>query len=227
MKTSTALDQATAHTEMASAGYRDIRKKFLQCGKTQDAVKYLKQVSDAVFQHRHASIALKEPEKSEWKIGGLDDMSYKGEEEVKEWGNFYLPDSVTMEVLGAVENLPYPTESGQLVIMLCEDRQVYAYDGEEMHLVAMSLEEVFDFGLQYPGFKSFYRGECFKDMTKEDWAKVRQGSVGRRLEKEHQDLLRQAKPIFLSCLDSIKGASHTGTGACSYPEPVEPPKVHV
>ncbi|KAM9414789.1 uncharacterized protein ACWYII_023984 isoform 1-T3 [Salvelinus alpinus] len=210
---------------MASAGYQDIKNNFLQCEKTRDAVEYLKQVSDTVCKHRHASIPLKKPEKSEWKVGGLDDTFYKGEEEVKEWGNFYLPDSVTMEVLGAVENLPYPTESGQLVIMLCEDRQVYAYDGEEMHLVALSLKEVFDSGLKYPGFKSFYRGECFKDMTKEDWAMVRQGKVGRRLENEHQELLRQAKPSFLSCLDSIKGDS--STGACSYPEPVEPPTVLV
>ncbi|XP_013998037.1 uncharacterized protein [Salmo salar] len=207
---------------MASAGYQDIKNNFIECGETRDAKKYRKSVSDTVCKHRHASITLKKPEKSEWKIGGLDDTCYKGEEEVKEWGNFYLPDSVTMEVLGAVENLPYPTESGQLVIMLCEDRQVYAYDGEEMHLVALSLKEVFDSGLQYPGFKSFYRGECFKDMTKEDWDMVRQGSVGRILENEHQKLLRQAKPSFLSCLNSIKGA-----GACSYPEPVEPPTVLV
>nr|XP_046216799.1 uncharacterized protein LOC124042740 [Oncorhynchus gorbuscha] len=210
---------------MASAGYQDIKDHFIKCGETQDARKYLQKLSDAVSKHRHASIALKKPKGSEWKIAGLDDTSYKGEEEIKEWQNFYLPDSVKMEVLGAVENLPYPTESGQLVIMLCEDLQVYAYDGEEMHLVALSLEEVFVSGLQYPGIKSFYRGECFKDMTKEDWAKVRQGKVGRRLEKEHQDLLRQAKPSFLSCLDSIKGASHTVTGACSYHKPVEPPTV--
>jgi hypothetical protein len=123
-------------------------------------------LSDAVSKHRHASIALKKPKGSEWKIAGLDDTSYKGEEEIKEWQNFYLPDSVKMEVLGAVENLPCPTESGQLVIMLCEDLQVYAYDGEEMHLVALSLEEVFVSGLQYPGIKSFYRGECFKDMVR-------------------------------------------------------------
>lgn len=209
---------------MASACYQDIEKDFIKCGETQDSRKYLQQVSDAVFKHHHASIALKKPKESEWKIAGLDDTSYKGEEEIKEWKNFYLQNSVEMEVLGAVENL-VPTESGQLVIMLCEDRQVYAYDGEEMHLVALSLGEVFDSGLQYPGIKSFYRGECFKNMTKEDWATVRQGIVGRRLEKEHQDLLRQAKPSFLSCLDSIKGASRTVTGACSYRKPVEPPTV--
>ncbi|CAB1350854.1 unnamed protein product [Coregonus sp. 'balchen'] len=161
-------------------------------------------VSDAVLKHRHKSIALKKPEKSEWKIGGLDDTSYK-KEEVKEWSNFYLPDSVKMEVLGTVE-------SDQLVIMLCDDRQVYAYDGEEMHLVAVSLEKLFDSGLQYPGIKSFYRGECFKDMTETDWTEVRQGNVGRTLEKEHQDLLRQAKPIFMRCLESMKRARDTGTG---------------
>uniref|UniRef100_A0A8C8I9S5 Uncharacterized protein n=1 Tax=Oncorhynchus tshawytscha TaxID=74940 RepID=A0A8C8I9S5_ONCTS len=182
-----------------SACYQDIEKDFIKCGETQDSRKYLQQVSDAVFKHHHASIALKKPKESEWKIAGLDDTSYKGEEEIKEWKNFYL-NSVEMEVLGAVENL-VPTESGQLVIMLCEDRQVYAYDGEEMHLVALSLGEVFDSGLQYPGIKSFYRGECFKNMVRINL-----------LEKEHQDLLRQAKPSFLSCLDSIKGASRTVTG---------------
>uniref|UniRef100_A0A3P8ZBK5 Uncharacterized protein n=1 Tax=Esox lucius TaxID=8010 RepID=A0A3P8ZBK5_ESOLU len=165
---------------MACTDTEEIKTDFLQYEKTEDKVEYLKQVTETVSKHCNASIPLRKPEGSEWKIGGQDVTCYSEDDgTVKEWGIFYLPEIVKMEILGAVENLPFPTECGQLVIMLCEDRHVYAYDGEEMHLVASSLKDLFDSGLQYPGFSIYYRGECFKDMVRIQ-----------KLEKEHQELLK-------------------------------------
>lgn len=132
---------------------------------SKDAASYLKQVSAVVSKHRHETVELKKPPGSKWKVGGLVDTIYRGDNaELKEWGNFYLPKRVTMEVIGAVEN--FPCQCGQLVMVAGEDQQVYAYDGEELHLVANSLEKLCTHGLQYPGLESFYRGESFKDMVR-------------------------------------------------------------
>ncbi|KAJ7991688.1 hypothetical protein DPEC_G00286480 [Dallia pectoralis] len=216
-------------TVMASPGFDQRKKDFLECEKTKDKVEYLKQVSKTVSKHRYASVSLKKPESSEWKIGDQEVTSYSGDKEtVEEWGIFYLTDAVKMEVLGAVENLPFPTECGQLVIMLCEDRKVYAYDGEEMHLVAKSLTDLFVSGLQYPGIKTYLRGDCFKDMSSEDWDKVkREGTDLKKLEMDHNMLLREVTPMLEKCLNIIKNVQSPGPDSSSEllipetePEPV-------
>ncbi|KAG7245179.1 hypothetical protein INR49_023745 [Caranx melampygus] len=65
-----------------------------------------------------------------------------------------------MEVLGVVGGTSCPCE--QLVVMTCEDKKVYAYDGEVLHLVASGLKQLFDQGMEYPASTNFYRGEAFK-----------------------------------------------------------------
>ncbi|KAF1380982.1 hypothetical protein PFLUV_G00169710 [Perca fluviatilis] len=102
-----------------------------------------------------------------------------------------------MQVVGVVEGIP---RCDQLVLMTCcEDRQVYAYDGEKLHLVASSLQQLRDEGIKYPGSKSYYNGEAFKDMTDEDWDKV-----NKRLDQEHHELVMSKKTEFLQHLKSIK-----------------------
>ncbi|KAM4630598.1 uncharacterized protein ACJ7VT_000282 [Polymixia lowei] len=205
---------------MSSAG---IVSDFLQCEKTTGA-NYLKQVSTAVSKHRQNIVPLKVPSPFKWKIGGLADTIYKGNKaEVKEWGSFYLSKKVELEVIGAVED--FHCQSGQLVMVACEDKQVYAFDGEELHLVARSLKELCEQGLQYPGLKSFYRGECFKDMTEHDWAAVRQGSVGKKLDRDHQALVRNVKPTFMECLDVIQQARQTAAEPLPFQKQM--PKIHV
>lgn len=69
-----------------------------------------------------------------------------------------------MQVIGVVEGISFPCE--QLVLMTCEDQQVYAYDEEELHLVASSMKQLRDEGMEYPGSTVYYRGEAFKDMVR-------------------------------------------------------------
>lgn len=69
-----------------------------------------------------------------------------------------------MQVVGYVEGTPYPCD--QLVLMTCEDKKFYGYDGDELHLVASSLEHLCSAGIDYPASKSFYRGEAFKDTVR-------------------------------------------------------------
>uniref|UniRef100_UPI003AB04CC0 uncharacterized protein n=1 Tax=Centroberyx gerrardi TaxID=166262 RepID=UPI003AB04CC0 len=163
---------------------------------------YLRQVSDAVSKHRRMNVPLKKPFGSKWTIGQLADTFYKGNDAiVEEWGNFYLPNIVNMVVVGAVENSS--CQCGQFVLMTCEDKNVYAYDGEELHVVASSLKELEKLGFEYPGSESFWRGQPFKNMSADDWAEVRKGAVGKRLDQEHLDLVTAEKSTFMACLDAI------------------------
>lgn len=85
---------------------------------------------------------------------------------VSTWGRSYLPDMVNMQVIGVVEGTSCPCD--QLVLMTCEDKKVYAYDGEELqlHLVASSLEQLNNKGIEYPSSKSYYKGQAFQDMVR-------------------------------------------------------------
>ncbi|XP_008293650.1 uncharacterized protein LOC103367409 [Stegastes partitus] len=157
---------------------------------------YLSLLSHFVSTHKHKEFALKKPAGAVVRIAELEDTIYcEDQDVVNGWGKFYLPETVTMQVVGVVEGTPYPCD--QLVLMACDDNRFYAYDGEELHLVASSLESD---GIEFPASKSFYKGEAFKDMTKEDWAEVRKGPVGRRLDQEHQKLVKATKSRLLKNL---------------------------
>ncbi|KAG7999422.1 hypothetical protein GBF38_000527, partial [Nibea albiflora] len=106
-----------------------------------------------------------------------------------------------MQVIGVVEETLCPCD--ELVLMTCEDRKVYSYDGEELHVVAASLEELCYEGIEYPASKSYYKGEAFKAMTDEDWDKVKKGDVGRRLDEAHHELVMTGKSKFLEDLKSM------------------------
>ncbi|XP_054873538.1 uncharacterized protein LOC111562446 isoform X2 [Amphiprion ocellaris] len=171
-----------------------------QCRKAEGS-EYLEWVSRFVSTHRHKTISLKKPAGALVKIAGLEDTIYsENDDEVNGWGKFYLPDIVNMQVVGVVEGTSCPCD--QLVLMTCEDKKLYAYDGEELHLVASSLEQLGDKEIEYPASKSYYNGEAFDDMTEEDWAAVKMGAVGRRLEQEHQQLVLANKSSFMKSLQS-------------------------
>lgn len=95
---------------------------------------YPTEVSNFVLEHRGKSYNLKNPAGAIWKVGGVDDTVYKGNHsEVDEWGKFYLRDEVSMQVVGVVTGKSCPCD--QLVLMTCEDREIYASDGEELHVM--------------------------------------------------------------------------------------------
>ena len=126
---------------------------------------YLADVSNFVLEHQGKSLNLKNPAGASWKVGGVDDTVYKGEHsKVDEWGKFYLPDEVNMQVVGVVTGKSCPCD--QLVLMTCEGRKIYAYDGEELHVVASSLEQLAKMGIEYPAKESYYNGEAFKHMVR-------------------------------------------------------------
>ncbi|KAF1386322.1 hypothetical protein PFLUV_G00093550 [Perca fluviatilis] len=169
---------------------------------------YLKWVSDFVSKNRHKTFALKNPAGARLKIGSLEDTMYKGNDgKLNGWGKFYLPEIVKMTVLGVVEGTSCPYD--QLVLMTCENRKLYAFDGEkeELHMVAENLKELGEKGLMYPSSQSYYKGEPFKHMTEEHWDKVRNGAVGKKLDEEHRKLVAAKKSKLLEKLKTTKAAA--------------------
>lgn len=108
---------------------------------------------------------LKKPAGAKLRKAGVEDTVYKDyPDDVDDWGKFYLPKTVTMEVIGVVEGISCLCD--QLVLMTCEDKQVYAYDEEELHVVASSMEELLNEGINYPASETYYNGEAFENMVR-------------------------------------------------------------
>lgn len=122
-------------------------------------------MSNLVSKFKGKTYRLTSPPGTTLTIGDLDDTIYRGKNQVaNRWGKFYLPERVNMQVVGVVEGTAYPCD--QLVLMTCEDGNLYAYDGEELHMVASSLEQLCNKGIRYPATKSYYHGEAFKHMVR-------------------------------------------------------------
>lgn len=110
-------------------------------------------------------LPLKKPHGAQLILGNVNDTIYKGKDaEINGWGKFYLPKEVKMRVLGVIDGISCPNE--QLVLMICEDEALYAYDGEELHAVALNPDQLLNEGIEYPAAKSYYRGEAFEDMVR-------------------------------------------------------------
>ncbi|XP_049332309.1 uncharacterized protein LOC111197155 isoform X3 [Astyanax mexicanus] len=172
----------------------------MKCG----AQKYLEEIGSFVSKHSGAKIKLKKVERYNFRVGSLKDTSYKNTDLLQEWEQFYLPDEMKMVVIGVLENFPCGEDSAELVLMVCEDGNVFAYEDERLHLVASSLKELFESGVQFPGSKYYYRGQSFEDMTKDDWNEVKQSKEAMEKHKKHQDMLESIKPTLLKNLEIIK-----------------------
>lgn len=133
----------------------------LMCVSARD---YLASVSDFVLKNKGKRYVLKNPVGATLRIAALDDTIYRDDNDVVNgWGKFYLPKTVNMQVFAIVEGVSCPCD--QLVLMTCEEKKVYGYDEEGLHLVATSLDWLRVNGLKYPPLKTYYKGEAFKDMV--------------------------------------------------------------
>ncbi|XP_072530823.1 uncharacterized protein [Salminus brasiliensis] len=166
---------------------------------------YLEKIRSVVSKHSRAQMKLKKVEKYKFRVGSLKDTSYRKKLDLlEEWEQFYLPDYMKMEVIGVLENFPCSADSAELVLMACEDGNVFAYEDDRLHLVASSLKELFEFGVHFPGSKYYYRGQSFEDMKDDEWDQVKKSKEVMEKHKEHQDMLKSIKPTFLKNLEIIK-----------------------
>ncbi|KAB5517590.1 hypothetical protein PHYPO_G00168880 [Pangasianodon hypophthalmus] len=185
----------------------EILKDFLLPDLKKDGAKtYLQKIRSVALKHRQSQIKLKKVEKYSFKVGSLAETSYKDEPEMlEEWEQFYLPDHMFMEVIGVLEKFPCNSPNDELVLMVYEDGNVYAYEGNRLHLASNSLKELFERGLQFPGTKQYYRGQSFEDMKEEEWNKVKESEEVKEMMKEHQQTLECMKGSYLANLDVIMG----------------------
>uniref|UniRef100_A0A3Q1HMZ2 Uncharacterized protein n=1 Tax=Anabas testudineus TaxID=64144 RepID=A0A3Q1HMZ2_ANATE len=154
---------------------------------------YMEWVSKFVSTNKGESFTLKKPAGARLTIGDLHDTIYRGkDDELYEWEQFYLPETVKMQVVGVVENTLCLCD--QLVLMTCKDRKVYAYDGEKLHEVAQSLDQLCYKNIVYPSQITYYKGEAFKDMVRTD-----------KLDEEHRKLVTENKSEILENLKLIRG----------------------
>uniref|UniRef100_A0A3Q0QQH9 Uncharacterized protein n=1 Tax=Amphilophus citrinellus TaxID=61819 RepID=A0A3Q0QQH9_AMPCI len=117
------------------------------------------------YKNKNKLLPLNKPAGAQLKMAAFEDTTYRDDpDELNRWGKFYLPKSVTMQVIGVVEGILSRFE--EIVLMICgENQHVYAYDEEELHLVASSMKELCDVGIEYPGTTTYYKGQAFKDMV--------------------------------------------------------------
>uniref|UniRef100_A0A3Q4MMJ7 Uncharacterized protein n=1 Tax=Neolamprologus brichardi TaxID=32507 RepID=A0A3Q4MMJ7_NEOBR len=136
--------------------------KCLPCVADEDFPAAVSQFESA---NKGTLFSLNKPDGAILRKAELENSIYKDyPADVNGWGRFYLPTTVNMQVVGIVEGISCLCD--QLVLMTCEDKQVYAYDGEELHLVASSVKQLLDEGMEYPASKTYYKGEAFKDMVR-------------------------------------------------------------
>ncbi|XP_019210813.1 uncharacterized protein LOC109199921 isoform X1 [Oreochromis niloticus] len=156
-------------------------------------------VSQIVSAHKDERFPLKKLAGATLRKAGLEDTVYKDNFlVVNGWGKFYLAKAVTMKVIGVVEDISCPCE--QLLLMTCEDQQVYVYDEEELHLVALSIKQLLHEGMEYPASTTYYRGEAFKDMSNENRADTSMSDFGKRLDEEYKKLVAERKSSILENL---------------------------
>ncbi|XP_053087424.1 uncharacterized protein LOC113524029 isoform X3 [Pangasianodon hypophthalmus] len=166
---------------------------------------YLSKIREVVLIHCQSQIAIKNMEKCNFRVGSLKDTSYEDEPDIlEEWEQYYLRENMKMEVIGVFEEFPCNSLYAELVLMVCEDGKVFAYEDEQMHLVAKSLKELFDYGLQFPGIEQYYRGQSFEDMTDAEWDRVKKSTKEVAVKKQHQDMLEHMEESYLIDLAIIK-----------------------
>ncbi|XP_053533025.1 GTPase IMAP family member 7 isoform X2 [Ictalurus punctatus] len=199
-----------------------IQRDFLLPDLKKDGVKlYLQKIRKVASDNRGSEIKLKKVEEYRFKVGTLEETSYKDEPDmIDEWEQFYLPEHMFMEVIGVLEEF---TDDDDLVLMVCEDEKVFAFEDETLHLVSNNLEELFKNGLQFPGTEMYYRGQTFEYMTEEDWDRVRESDGLKEKRKEDQELLESMKESFINNLNIIMGRKRV----VPIPDPEEKPLVSV
>ncbi|XP_026998328.2 uncharacterized protein LOC113640150 isoform X1 [Tachysurus fulvidraco] len=164
---------------------------------------YLKKIRNVALKHSKSIIKLK---KYSVKVGSLAVTAYKDEPEMKEeWEEFYLPEHMYMEVIGVVEEFSGHLPRDGLVLMVCEDGKVFAYNDNTLYHINNNLKELFLHGFELPGIKSYYHGQSFEDMKEKDWDKVKKSKEVREKMKDHEKMLKCLKDSYLTNLDIISG----------------------
>lgn len=145
-------------------------------------------IAHFVKRNRDLAIPLVKPRGSTLRICGQDGTVYEGDEEQLEaWKDYYLPERMEMEVIGAIDDFPCDAFGLQLVLLLGEDGRVFAYEDELLHLVALNLRDLFQCGMVFPGKETFKLGECFEEPTEEEYQEMMESDEVKKMKKLHME----------------------------------------
>lgn len=162
-------------------------------------------VADVVKGHNGTLIPLVKPKSYSVRVCGQDDTVYSGnEEQLEAWKDFYLPERMEMVVIGAIDDFPCDAFGLQLVLLLCEDGKIYAYEDEVLHLVARNVKELYETGLTFPGFESYNLGECFEDYTEEEYNENLESKEMKEFTEAHEKYRDALRLELLESLQEIK-----------------------
>lgn len=124
-------------------------------------------IANFVKRNRDLTIPLVKPRSSTLRICGQDGTVHEGDkEQLEAWKDYYLPERMEMEVIGAIDDFPCDAFGLQLVLLLGEDGRVFAYEDELLHLVAKNLRDLFQREMVFPGMETFKLGECFEEPVR-------------------------------------------------------------
>ncbi|RXN02195.1 Tether containing UBX domain for GLUT4 [Acipenser ruthenus] len=203
---STAADEPQPHSNsQAPKPVNTDPGKIPKWLKLPESPEYLNHVSKQVDKYRHQTVPLKKPTEYPLRIGGLNDTIYgEMEEELEAWENFYMPDTVEMKVVGAIDTFPSLAVGLQLIILAGKDGNIYAYENEVLHQVADCLQDLFENGLAFPGTKIYNYGECFDPMTDDEYSELMQSEEVKRMEDESREFIQSNEDEFLRILARIE-----------------------
>ncbi|XP_015735319.1 uncharacterized protein LOC107322137 isoform X2 [Coturnix japonica] len=139
------------------------------------------------------------------RLGGLEGSFYEGQEELKEYCEvLYLKKPTRMEVVGTVDDVPCLATGQQLVILVAETKEVYAYEEDTLHKVAKNMTEFMEIGLQNLGKEVYHCGENIKAMSERE--RDRDPTI-QQLRQSAQHFLESGKKEFQHVLGSLEKKS--------------------
>uniref|UniRef100_A0A8C9G1Z5 Uncharacterized protein n=1 Tax=Pavo cristatus TaxID=9049 RepID=A0A8C9G1Z5_PAVCR len=136
------------------------------------------------------------------RVGGLEGSFYEGQEELREYCEvLYLPQPTKMEVVGTVDDVPCLATGQQLVILVAESREVYAYEEETLHKVAENMTEFMEIGLQHLKKEVYHCGKHIDPLGEEERDK---DPTIQQLRQSAQNFLEKGKEDFQRLLDLLE-----------------------
>ncbi|KAF4080475.1 hypothetical protein AMELA_G00171660 [Ameiurus melas] len=164
-------------------------------------------VDSAVKKYSGTQIPLIKPKSYSVRVCGQDGTVYTGnEDQLEAWKDFYLPERMEMVVIGAIDDFPCDAFGLQLVLLLCEDGNIYAYEDEVLHLVARNVTELFETGLTFPGLECYKLGECFEDYTEEEYNEIMESDDVKEMKEAHTQFREFLERELLESLKKFKSS---------------------
>uniref|UniRef100_A0A8B9ZXJ9 Uncharacterized protein n=1 Tax=Anas zonorhyncha TaxID=75864 RepID=A0A8B9ZXJ9_9AVES len=136
------------------------------------------------------------------RVGDLEGTLYEGQDELLRWCQaLYLPQPTRMVVVGTVDDVPCLATGQQLVILVAESGDVYAYEEETLHKVAQSFTEFLEIGLQLLGKEVYRCGEHIVPLDEEERDK---DPTVQQIRQNVNEFIKKGEEEFHSLLELLE-----------------------